>query len=71
MKKPLPKTLSAQFINDFDPYEGRDTIPAPLAKELDPDSGWKEFQDTCANYDAAQAELTLATNGKADSQQNR
>lgn len=43
--------LSSQFINDIDPYLGRNTVPAPLAVELNSEEAWQDFQDTCANLD--------------------
>ncbi len=50
MKKSL-QSLSSQFINDIDPYLGRNTVPAPLAVELDSDEAWQDFQETCASLD--------------------
>ena len=61
MNKSVQKPCGAQFINDLDPYDGRDTLPLPLAEELNSDSGWKEFQDICTNLEAMHAERAAAT----------
>jgi hypothetical protein len=37
-------SLESQFVNDIDPYSGSLTIPAPLAREINSDDAWLDFQ---------------------------
>lgn len=38
-----PKQLAGQFIDDIDPYEGKQSIPTPVAVEVNSDEAWNDF----------------------------
>jgi hypothetical protein len=39
-----------------DPYNGRLTIPAPLAREVDSNTAWQEFEELNDYFDTQYAE---------------
>jgi len=42
-----------------DPYNGRSTIPVPLAKEIDSDTAWQEFLKMDDFFDTQYAETEI------------
>lgn len=46
MKNRNPKELDSQFIDDLDPYAGKNLIPSPDSTESNTDEAWQDFQDS-------------------------